>query len=139
MTFYKTASKLLAVFLISLLPHTAFAQVDRSGFNFSGQLTDVNGDPIASTTVSFEIDILTATGACLLRRESQSVTTDPLGRFSIVVGNGAYLSGPAATIAQAFSSGFFCSPETTGPNDARFLQVRVNGDPPDGPLDRRTR
>lgn len=106
-------------------------------FNFHGNLiNDSTGTPIATST-SMVFEIFDPTGSCLLYQESQTVTPDSEGFFSVKVGGGTRASAGidgGAPWKNIFQNNSSVSPRaqcssgyTPAAYDGRQLRVTVNG------------
>lgn len=105
-------------------------------FNFQGNLlSDSTGSPITTVT-SLVFEVFDPSGTCLLYQESQSVTPDGEGFFSVKVGSGSRAA--AAVDGGALWKDIFqnnttvsartnCSGYTPAAYDGRKLRVTVNG------------
>ncbi len=105
-------------------------------FNFQGNLlSDSTGAPITTVT-SLVFEVFDPSGTCLLYQESQSVTPDSEGFFSVKVGGGSRAA--AAVDGGALWKDIFqnnttvsartnCSGYTPAAYDGRKLRVTVNG------------
>ena len=93
----KITSLLTACFL--LLTLLVKAQTPPNAFNYSAVARDAVGQPIATTTIGIQIEILknSPTGTSQYS-ENHIVNTDAFGLFNLVVGAGAAQSGSMATI-----------------------------------------
>lgn len=122
--------KIMAGLFVILMSLPAIAK-----FSYEGYLTDTTGAPLASTPVTIKLEIKTITGACLIYGETQSVTTDAEGYFSVIVGSGTS-TGTYTTLAfdDLFVNGVAIaatnpSCNTTPPaGEARNLYVSVSTD-----------
>ncbi len=99
---------------------------------FQGRVTDTNGNPI-NYPVTINFRIYPPTGSCYLYEDTESVTPDSYGMFSVNIGTNS--TGPANTLAQVFSndggtiSNSCSGTYSPGANDWRLLQLVVDGTP----------
>ena len=127
----------------ALIPLHLFAQTVPLPqlLNFDGQLLDSSNNPIASTVpVVFEIFDGSGTPYCLLYKETQSVTPNAIGEFSVKIGPDTGNASPAddgdLLWPAIFSNNgqvrphntMFCNTGyTPAAGHARKLRVTVNG------------
>ncbi len=87
---------LLAFFLLIMVCYTGISQVPQ-GFNYQAIATDATNHPIANQTFLVKITLQTTqVGGTTIWEEQQSVTTNPSGLFSMVIGTGTRLAGATA-------------------------------------------
>lgn len=127
---------ILILGLMSWIPFQANAIELTKDFNFQGNLlSDSTGAPITTAT-NLVFEVLDPSGTCLLYQESQSVTPDSEGFFSVKVGSGSRAA--AAVDGGALWKDIFqnnttvlartnCSGYTPAAYDGRKLRVTVNG------------
>ena len=106
----KTAKWLLVIPLILFLAGAVFGSVPTK-MSYEGRLVDSSGNPITTAkTVSFTIFDAASAGTVIWGPESQSVTPDSQGVFSVVLGN-----------STAITPTVFNSP-------TRYLEINVGGE-----------
>lgn len=70
------------------------AQIPPQAFNYSAVARNVNGQPIATSTIGIQVSILkTSTVGAVQYSENHFVNTDAFGLFNLVIGAGAVQSG----------------------------------------------
>lgn len=69
-----------------------------SGFYYQGVAKKIDGNPVSNTNVSIYISILSTSPDKLFYKENHFIKTDDVGRFSLVVGEGAVLQGEFSEI-----------------------------------------
>lgn len=89
---------LLLTLSFSLL-NFANAQTPPNAFNYSAVARNAAGQPIATTTIGIQVNILKTSPAGVSQySENHFVNTDGFGLFNLVIGAGAVQSGSMATI-----------------------------------------
>jgi hypothetical protein len=90
---------LLSTLCFLLLTLVVNAQTPPNAFNYSAVARNAAGQPIATTTIGIQVNILktSPTGASQYS-ENHFVNTDAYGLFNLVIGAGAVQSGSMATI-----------------------------------------
>ncbi len=90
---------LLSTFCFLFLTFLIKAQVPPNAFNYSAVARNAAGQPISTTTIGIQINILktSPTGASQYS-ENHFVNTDAFGLFNLVIGAGAVQSGSMSTI-----------------------------------------
>ncbi len=125
----------IALILIAALSASAFASSNGvpNLLPFQGRVTDTSGNPINyPVTINFRI-YPPAGGPCYLYEDTESLTPDSYGMFSVNIGTNP--TGPANTLEQVFNNdGGTISNSCSGTyspaaNDWRLLQLVVNGTP----------
>lgn len=81
---------LLTLLLISL---SSIAQTSTKGFSFQGYAIDPDGKALGSTAITVQFTISPSTGTGGTYVETYSLTTDPFGVFSAIIGEGSKVSG----------------------------------------------
>jgi len=86
------------IFFLLTLSITVYAQAPE-GFNYSAIVRDNLGNPLSNQAVSFRFSIIrgNVTGT-VAYSETHNTITDPLGQVSLIIGNGAIISGVFANI-----------------------------------------
>lgn len=90
----KTFTKILSsIALLLILSIGVMAQVPQ-GFNFQAVATAPDGTPIASVEIGVQIEVVKGSeDGSVLYTETHTVTTNPLGLFQIVIGEGTPAEG----------------------------------------------
>jgi len=131
------ANRLLGLLFVILLVVPAFADNGVPALlPFQGRVTDVNGVPI-NYSVTINIRIFPPTGTCYIYEDTQVVTPNTYGLFSVVLGAAGNSTGPANTILDAFNNDIGtalptnCGGTTYTPavGDWRRLLIVVDGTP----------
>lgn len=92
----KIVSTVLSVLLMTVF---AFAQAPQM-FNYQGVARDNSGNVLANQNISLRLSIISGTpGGTTEYSETQSVTTNQFGLFTVAIGNGSLVSGNFNTIA----------------------------------------
>lgn len=89
--------KLLTLILCLHLAVIALAQSNQ-GFSYQAVVRDAEGNPIASQSVGVKLTLVDADETTTHYAETHSVTTSPQGVISLVVGEGAVVSGVFADV-----------------------------------------
>jgi microcystin-dependent protein len=76
-----------------LLGLTSIAQTSTKGFSFQGYAIDPDGKALGSTAITVQFTISPSTGTGGTYVETYSLTTDPFGVFSAIIGEGSKVSG----------------------------------------------
>jgi hypothetical protein len=125
---------LLSIILI-LAQTTAFAGPLQSGMAFQGVIAKSDGSTVAPA-ITFEVQVLDPSGACVLYDEEQSVTLNSQASFNLLIGKGstsfAGNKNPATpiNISSVFdnstpkSCGASTSSYTPTANDIRHLRIQ---------------
>ncbi|MEK2645801.1 tail fiber domain-containing protein [Bdellovibrio sp. BCCA] len=101
---------------------------------FQGRLTDTGGVPI-NTPVTVKYRIYPPTGSCYLYEDTQSVSPNAFGIFSVLIGATGHSTGPGNNFANIFNnSSPGISDSCSGvyvpvANDWRRIEVLVDGVP----------
>lgn len=109
------------------------AQSLPTAFNFSGQLTDVSGSPVTSSSVTFKLQIYNPTQSCLLYEETETLNLSSTnGKFAIQVGSptgsaSRTVNDPNLSMSDIFrnSGGTILGCYTPAAQDVRQLVVTV--------------
>jgi hypothetical protein len=123
-------SILILLFVLSPLAH-AGAGIPLF-LPFQGRVTDTGGSPV-NYTATMKFRIYPPSGTCYLYEDTQSVTPNQYGFFSVVIGGGAS-TGPANTLQSVFSNEI-AMPDSCAANytpavgDWRRLEIVVDGVP----------
>ncbi len=93
-----TTVSILSLFFICF-SFGAFAQAPPERFSYSAIARDVDGDPLANTTIGLQISLLegSVTGD-VVYQENHTLDSDDFGRLSVTVGSGVVLSGSLGQI-----------------------------------------
>lgn len=90
---------LLSTLCFLLLTLVVKAQTPPNAFNYSAVARNAAGQPIATTTIGIQVNILKTSPAGVSQySENHFVNTDAYGLFNLVIGAGAVQSGSMATI-----------------------------------------
>ncbi|WP_413612342.1 tail fiber domain-containing protein [Bdellovibrio sp. HCB-110] len=101
---------------------------------FQGRLTETTGTPI-NYSVTVKYRIYPPTGSCYIYEDTQNVTPNSFGIFSVLIGSTGNSTGPANNFAQIFNnSSAGISNSCAGvyipvANDWRRIEVLVDGVP----------
>jgi trimeric autotransporter adhesin len=119
--------------LLFFATHLANAQGVPELLPFQGRLTDnTSGIPI-NYTVNVKFRIYPPTGTCYLYEDTQTITPNNYGLFSVLLGSGGNTSGPANIFANVFrntTTGITDSCAGTyipASNDWRRIEIVVDG------------
>ena len=101
----KKIKHILAVgYWLLAISYSAFAQAPQ-GINYQAVARDVNGNPIATQTVSIEFKIhQTSSSGTVVYDETYSKTTNQFGLFTAVIGQGTLVTGIFSSITWATNS-----------------------------------
>jgi hypothetical protein len=93
-------TKLLLFFVFSVIIFTAANAQVPQGFNYQALARDAQGNPVSDHSLAVRITLQTSqTGGTIVWEEQHTVTTNPFGLFSLVIGTGSRLGGTAASFS----------------------------------------
>ncbi len=89
---------LLAVFALFIYAESAMAQVPQM-FNYQGIARDAKGNPLSNQKMSLKISVLPAADATTPEyEETQIVSTNEFGLYTLQIGNGTAVTGEMKTV-----------------------------------------
>jgi len=117
--------RIIHIFILVLFGAGVFAQAPE-GFNYNAVVRDAIGNPLTNDAVSFRFSIIrgNVTGT-VVYSETHNTITDQFGQVSLIIGNGAVITGVFANIEWG-GDAYFLKVELDKTGGSSFVEMGIS-------------